>query len=288
MLNQLTILIPLYQSNRFAEIIEKNIDDHLAYGAKIIVSDRHQLDDYADRLSLRYRDHDQVKIVQYFDDANWVININSMIEQIKTPFFRVLPHDDSSTAIASQALLNALSENKNCIVSTGIIRAIDLHNQRLPTLDKLHEKPCYFDRKWDFAKAMDFFYQGYYPGAFKGVIRKAWIDKYQLYIEPTKSLIDSERCWLFGLYLIADFCFVDIDMLYKRHYAESTHKQWKRTDKTPIEQAEVLVYYCNKVITQPQQKQCACRHIYQNSFIRYQRLTQNISGAVPYYKDYIL
>ena len=50
---QVSCLIPLYNSQPFFDVICENIDSHLDIDAEVLVSDRHGLDDTAERLASR-------------------------------------------------------------------------------------------------------------------------------------------------------------------------------------------------------------------------------------------
>jgi hypothetical protein len=286
-LASLTVLIPLYRSQRFSAIVDETISSHVAAGAQVILSDRHQLDTYAAQLSARYCNHNQVRVICAKDALSWVDNINLLMQEVKTPFFRILPHDDSTTVIASQALVQALIDNEDKILATGFIRAIDIDNKRLSDRDRMYPMPAYVRQSWSIEKALDLFFSGFYPGAFKGVIRTEQIKKHSLTIIPTPTLIDAERCWLFALHLIADFCFVEMDTLYKRHYADSTHRQWTRSAQNPLHNAEVLIAYCKQVLDDQSLRMMAEKHIHQNSFIRYQQHNQGVKYSPPYYNNYL-
>ena len=285
-LGRLTLLIPLYHSSRFADIIYDTINGHLAAGASILLSDRHQIDDFAIELRQRYVNQSKVTVITASDNLDWVQNINLLIAAVRTDFFRILPHDDSTTPIASLALLQALDADASAIVATGIVRAIDLNNQRIPAKDKMQPRPSYVDEQWGYTKALDFFFKGYYPGAFKGVIRTQCIQQFDLTIRPTSTLIDSERCWLFGLHLLGPFCFVELDAIYKRHYPESTHRRWQREASNHLDNGDTLIAYCHQLLNDKQLINMAEKHIRQNSFLRYQSDLQGLPVST-YYRDFI-
>jgi len=265
-LEPLTCAIPLYRSMRFQSFICDNIDRHLRRGASIVIGDRHGLDDLPDILQERYGASDRVRILRHNDQGSWVANINALLQETRTPFVRILPHDDSSTAESSQLLLEALVAAPDAIVATGRVTATDLHGRRMPERDEpLQEARHPSTGLGSLESALPFFWTAVFPGAFKGVVRCAPLRRHSLWIHPTPTLVHSERTWLFALGVIGHFLFLPEAVLVKRYYPESTHQQWRTTSETLLDAAATMSHYIDRLVDDPDFAERARRDVYRNA-----------------------
>ena len=135
-LSDVTCLIPLYRSVPQLPRVFANIDSHIALGGHIICSDEHGLDDAADRIADRYAGNPLVRVLRSDGGGNWVSNCNRLIAAVKTPFFRIMPHDDSVAARATNILAQVLRDRPEVVMSHGWVRAEDSHGARLPQKDE--------------------------------------------------------------------------------------------------------------------------------------------------------
>ena len=248
-MHNLTCLIPLYRSWRFRKIIRANIDAHLNHGASIIVSDRHSFDKTIDYLKHRYSHNAQITFIALNDEVDWVDNINNMIEQVKSDFFRIIPHDDTASSKSSELLLKALETNNGAVLASGIVHAKNLFNFRIPKRDELNQSEYKESLDWTINDAVSVYSQSRFAGAFKGVIRTKSIVQTNVYIKKTPSLVHSERTWLFALAMLGKFCFVPQSILIKRYYSNSTQKSWTYSDQATIDAANVMSDYCDQILT---------------------------------------
>ena len=247
---RISILIPLYKSARFYSILRDNITEHLNNECEILISDQHLLDDTVKRLKKDFADQTQIRYFTSNCAMNWVENINLLIHEAKGCYIRILPHDDSSTWLATNLLANELDRFARAAVAYGIVKAFNLSGERLPEKDEnTKEQTIYSLNDESYIEGVDLFWRGRHPGSFKGLIRKKIIDQYNLKIIPTPELIFSERLWLVALRLAGHFVFVKQDMLDKRYYPESTHKQWKITDQNKVDAAVVINRYIQKILS---------------------------------------
>ena len=246
---KLTCLIPLYASKRFKRIITANIDNHLRMGAKVIISDRHLIDNTAEYLSTRYHNNANVIVLINTDMADWVENINSLMSHVDTPFFRIVPHDDSASATSSQLLLDALLNEPKAVLASGVVHAKNLLGLRTKKLDELNLHTPINIENWRPQHALNLYWEGRFGGAFKGVIRTQTVHQNKLLIKKTPTLVHSERTWLFALALQGAFCFVPKAVLIKRYYSNSTQKTWKYTDQTTLDAASTMTDYCDELIS---------------------------------------
>jgi hypothetical protein len=247
-MKKLSCLIPLYRSRRFLEILRANIDAHLALGAEVIVSDRHLLDDTTTVLADQYRGEPHVRIVEADDQLDWVDNINILISECRTEYFRITPHDDTATTESSHRLVEALDRDSAATLAYGIVKAYTLEGRPLPGNDHLNaqEKPGIAE--WNLEDALSLFWTGRYGGSFKGVVRAEPARNAKLLIKKTPTLVHAERAWLFALALRGPFTFVPDSTLVKRYYDDSTHKSWRHTGQTLLDVAATMQEYCAELL----------------------------------------
>jgi len=268
-LSRLTCAIPLYRSLRFRELVCDNIDRHLRRGASIVIGDRHGLDDFPSFLLARYGKSDRVRILRRNDGGSWVENINTLLRETRTPFVRILPHDDSSTGESSRLLLEALVAAPDAVVATGRVTATDLQGQRLAERDEPREGLGHARTGMGSVEsALPLFWSGAFAGAFKGVVRCASLRRHGLWIQPTRTLVHSERAWLFALGLIGRFLFLPEATLIKRYHAESTHRRWRHTPETVMDAAATMSHYIDDLVNDPELADRARRDVYRNALLR--------------------
>lgn len=245
---KLTCLIPLYGSEKFRSIVLKNIHEHLNSGMHVIVSDRHFKDNLIDEIEAQFHDNPSVLTLKAIDEADWVENINSMIQIVKTDYFRILPHDDSASGDSSKLLVDALERDESAILATGIVHAKNLLGLRITKRDQLNTEEINSTNDWSTESCLEFFWKGRFAGAFKGVVRTEPIKRHNLLIEKTPTLVHSERTWLFALALLGKYLVVPQSKLIKRYYSTSTHKQWKYSEQTTLDATNVMAGYCDRLI----------------------------------------
>jgi len=265
---RISCLIPLYRSGAFFDIICDNIDAHLPEDAEILVSDRHGLDDTADRLAARYAQERRVRIVSRLDEADWISNINDLIRAATGKYFRIIPHDDTATRCSSMRLVEALDTNDDAVLAYGIVRAIDLSGAPLPHRDELNATESPTSKSWRQEDALSMFWQNRFLGAFKGVIRSELVRSRELLIRKTPTLILSERVWLFALSLTGRFQFVPDSVLVKRYYDGSTSSTWQYTSKIFADIVDLMLNYIDSLIADPVLRAQARRSVIENGQAR--------------------
>ncbi len=270
-------LIPLYRSARFFDIICGNIDEHLVPGMEILISDRHGLDDTAPRLRERYAGNPQVHVLTTFDNGDWVTNICALISSSKGRYFRILPHDDSSTCASTLRLAKALDRHKDAVLAYGVVRAIDLEGRRLPERDQLNESESPTATDWDLDDALSLFWRGRFNGGFKGLVRADVVRSRHLLIKKTPTLVASERAWLFGLALAGRFHFVPEAELIKRYYDGSTSSAWAYTTGVYADVVNVMAEYCDDLIADPVARDHAKLSLVKNG----NAMTEAVVGRAP-------
>ncbi len=249
---RVSILIPLYQSARFHQILAANIAAHLGHDCEILISDQHRLDDAIERLQRDFQDQSQLRFFSSSNSLNWVENINLLLNEAQGDYLRILPHDDSSDWDSTDALCRALDENPQAVNAYGRVRAYDLHGNRLLHKEanalgaRVHRAPGHPE-----IEGVRLYWRGYHPGSFKGVIRRETVERYGLEILATPSLADSERLWLAALRMCGDFVFVDRDVLNKRYHAESAHAQWRVDAQHLVDAGITLDAYIRQLLPAP-------------------------------------
>ncbi len=281
-LNNLTCLIPLYQSKRFLNIIVENIDEHLALGASVLVSDKHSLDDTAQFLKNRYAGNQNVTIYTSNDQSDWVDNINFLITKTKTKYARIIPHDDSASSESSLILMQSLAQNPDAVMASGIVKAYDIDDNPIPQRDELNAKENKENKSWSFHDIMDFFWKGRFAGSFKGVFHADTVKNKNVLIKKTPTLIHSERLWLAALSMIGRYQFEPTAILRKRYHKSSTHSQWTIKPDAFLDSANVLWKYAEELISDQALLSSARFIIYHNA-IRRARYLDNKTGKPPGY-----
>jgi len=262
---RISCLIPLHRSRRFLPLIVENVDAHLALGAEVLLSDRHLLDDTVDRLRDRYAGEAAVRVLTGTDGVDWVANINSLLGAARGDFLRIVPHDDTATADSTARLVAALEAAPDAVLATGVVRAFDLEGNRLPDRDELNVDESPDAAGWSLEDALSLAFCHRFRGGFKGVVRAVPVRAAALTIRPTPSLAMSERMWLFGLALAGRFVFVPGSALVKRYYADSTHRSWRITGRTLLDNAAVMTAYCEALVADPRRRQAAVFNVVVNS-----------------------
>lgn len=247
----LSCLIPLYKSSKFIDFIVANIEAHLELDSEVIVSDRHSLDGAADVLRRRYNANPRVKIHSASDGADWVDNINGLLEAASGRYLRIVPHDDTASAASTRRLISALESFPNAVLGYGTVRACQLDGTPIPEKDQLNSRERPMSCEWSLENALSLFWNGRYAGAFKGVVRAGIVQSRGLLIKKTASLANSERAWLFGLALVGPFVFVPESIFLKRYHAGSVHASWSRSPQTIRDAVGTMEIYCDELISDP-------------------------------------
>ncbi|GGW48432.1 glycosyltransferase family 2 protein [Alishewanella tabrizica] len=259
---KLSILIPLYRSARFETILIENIRSHLSDGVEILISDQHCEDSMLAELQALFEGESSIRYFSSRSALNWVENINLLLNAARGEYVRILPHDDSSNVEASLALCHTLDQYPMANLAFGHVTGWDLKGNILPDKNSQPRllKQLTADVKHDTDAAIDLFWLGSYEGAFKGVIRCKVIHQLNLFIIATPELIHSERLWLAALRLTGSFIYVDIEMLQKRYYSDSTHSQWRIHLQQRIASANVMAKYCKQILSNDKAKQAVNRN----------------------------
>lgn len=248
-LEDVSVLIPLYRSDRFYNIICDNVDAALSVGARVIVSDCHCLDDAVPKLRERYGLHTDFTAIESLDGLDWIHNINLLMAFVETDFFRIIPHDDSSDAAALFALREELRKDPEAILSFGPQFGEALDGTRLPGTDQINSRERVNDpAPWWPPDPAGVFFEDRYNGAFKGMIRTSLIRKHKLHIRRSPSGALSERAWLSALVLVGRFRFTPAGYLRKRMYPESTHRGWKFDTSERVEASRLIAGYIRDLV----------------------------------------
>lgn len=282
-LKNLTCLIPLYRSKQFISIIEKNIEEHLRLGARVLVSDKHGFDETADILRLRYEGNINVRVYKSNDQGDWVDNINFLMSKASSNYARIIPHDDSASGESSALLVESLITNQDAVMASGIVKAFDLEGNPIENRDELNEDESAENKQWSFKDQMEFFWTGRFNGSFKGVFNLQLVKDKGLFIKKTPTLVHSERLWLTALAFAGRFQFEPESILIKRYYESSTHAKWNRKPFMFLDSAKVLCQYANELFNDPDVLEKA-KFIINYNAISKARFQENRIGKPPVFK----
>ncbi|WP_291841602.1 hypothetical protein [Maricaulis sp.] len=264
-----TVLIPLYRSGRFLPILSETIRTHLETGIPVTVSDRNGDAALIGTLRDQFAGASGFSSFVCDDDDHWVANMNSLIAATQTPYFRILPHDDSASPESTLRMCRALEADPDAVLAFGPVRAWSLDGVRMPDRDQSNADMADGHRHWRRDTALALFWSGRCAGAFKGVVRRIpkGLDS-PLMIRPTPSLAHSERIWLSALGLLGHFRLEPDAVLHKRYYDESTHRRWKFNAAEYADAASVLLDYVAALIEPGEDRQRAERAI-RNTAVAY-------------------
>lgn len=215
---------------------------------EILVSDRHCHDDTLARLRARFSDDEQIRFLEAEDGLDWVSHINLLLKEGRGAYWRLLPHDDISPRGSLEALARALDQDQQAILTYGPTRAIDGAGAPLADKDRPRPHPVSEGEPWKLGLSLDMFWEGYFNGAFKGMLRRQPILDAGHLIAPTRDLIFSERAWLFGVCLLGPLRFVEEAPYVKRFHEQSTHAQWKIAPRHIVSATQVMIGYARRYI----------------------------------------
>ncbi|MEO0750272.1 MAG: glycosyltransferase family A protein [Pseudomonadota bacterium] len=261
-------LIPLYRSRRFAPVIAANVAELAAPDAEIILADRNGDRAFCDELRAQLADVPNLRLLCDDSDANWVDNIQGLIDAARGAYLQILPHDDTTTKAATRAMVAALNAAPDAVLAYGRVRAFDLSGAPLPERDELNARETSEATSWTLEDALPLLWVGRFNGAFKGVIRRATAHHPACRFVATPSTALSERAWLFALALQGRFQFVAMDVLHKRYYPDSTHRGWTVTAQTFQEAAELMKTSIDTAFADAQVRAYALRDITENCAAR--------------------
>lgn len=243
-----TVAIPLFKSDRFFDTIVTNIEATPARGVEILISDRHCDDDTIDRLAERFSEDPRVRCLKHRDRLDWVGNINALLEEARGDYWRFLPHDDLAPPGSMEALITALDSNPDAVLAYGPTKAIDGEGRALPEKDQPTPHPAEAERGWTLGLVLPMFWNGYFDGAFKGLIRRELVMENRVLIRDTRGQIFAERCWLFALCLLGRFHFVPEATYVKRFYEGSVHSRWTITGENFLSAARTMSEYLHDLL----------------------------------------
>lgn len=262
---KVTVGIPLFRSAYFFEDILHNIRAMDGMDVEVIISDRHGHDDTIDQLSAALSGQSNIRFLKAVDQLDWVGNINLMLSESTGEYFRFMPHDDLFPKGGLEALIESMDADPGSILAYGPTRAIDMEASHLPSLDKPAPHPIAATDSWNMDLALRMLWQGFFDGAFKGLVRMKQIREKGLFIRRSKDQILPERCWLFALTLLGRFVFVPDALYIKRFYSGSVHSQWRIDGSHYRSILEVMQSYVRDILSDPALIRYCCEDIRLNA-----------------------
>ncbi len=223
---ELTIAIPLHGAGQWVDVVSDNITV-APRDARIVVSDRSQVDDALSALRTRHRGDRRIRFVSGSDGPGWRDHINTLIAASKTPLFSILPQDDSILSGHYETLVSALHDHPDAGLSFPKLRVIregTEETEHRPPPFTLGERPPWreaidLQRKWNLGVP------------WRGVIRRR-------YLRPmlaTPGDVWADLIWVFGIAVEAHLVEVPEAIYLKRYHSSMTHGGW-----APLSDDEVL------------------------------------------------
>lgn len=223
---ELTIVIPLHGAVRWVDVISDNIAA-TPQRARIVVSDRSQIDDALPVLRSRHQGDRRIHFVAARGGPGWREHINELISASATPLFSILPQDDSITAGYYEALLSALHDQPGAGLAFPRLRAIRAgtnHVDHRPPPFELGRRP-----PWEEAIALHREWNLGVP--WRGVVRR----RHLMPMLATPGDAWADLIWVFGIAVEAHLVEEPEAVYLKRYHDSMTHGDW-----TPLSEEEVL------------------------------------------------
>lgn len=233
--------IPLYQSNRFLDVIVENIEAIQYPNVEIIISDQDRLDDALDALRARYGTDTRFRFLSGTGQSDWVENYNLLLRQSTGKYFLWMPHDDSYPSGYIDKLVAALENQPDAVLAFGRVEQVS-HDGFLPTFP-FTPPPFSPEEHWSLASSLRALTLWQLWIAFRGVVRRDIVEQSDLYIRHTYRNIRADICWVFGLSLKGRLCYVPACQCTKRFYASSSGASWRFGIRQSLDACRVLQSY---------------------------------------------
>lgn len=213
----LTIAIPLHGAARWVDEVSANIAA-APQGARIVLSDRSQLDDALLELRGRHGTDRRVRYVEGFAGQGWREHVNELIAESSTPMFTILPQDDSIAPGHYERLVSALNTRPSAGLAFPTLRRRGIGGD---DLDHAHPPFALGARPpWEEAIALRQTWNLGIP--WRGVIRHR-------YLRPmlaTPGDVWADLIWVFGIALETYLVEVPEAVYFKRYHDANTHGDW--------------------------------------------------------------
>jgi glycosyltransferase involved in cell wall biosynthesis len=228
-----SIGIPLYRSQRFADRVLRNIEAVAHPNLEVIVSDRHSEDDAVDRIAVRFARDPRVRIVGATDRLTWVEHYNWLLDTARGEYFMWMPHDDEFPAGYVSSLVAALEEHPDAVLAHGRIERVDLEGRPYGDRHRARE-PADAPGPWSPRAAARLLVRRDTEPPFRGVFRRDVVRREGLSIRPSPGTVAADAYWVFALALLGPFRHVAECVCRKAYYPTSTHAQWRPMDTRQV------------------------------------------------------
>lgn len=223
----ITVVIPLFNANKWVSNIANNLK-FINHNTIVIISNDGVEDEAFLSLKEQYKSNPRIVFRFNPERLGWRAHCNLLIKLCNTPYFAILPQDDSITENFYEKLYIALENNPSAGLAFGAIKIDNSKNENTyiapPTipLGKLpaHTEAIILEEEWDLALA------------FRALIKKSVLK----IITPTTHDIHADKIWIFNMLLTHHLLFVEDAVCIKRYHKTNTHTQWSTLPKKEIQQ----------------------------------------------------
>ena len=217
---KITIAIPLYHGKNWIPVIANNIR-HIPKNAKIVLSDEVSSDDSASLIARKFANDPKIQVRLREGEPGWRQHCNALMAECDTPFFSLLPQDDSIGPRYYQRLLRAFAKKPEIGISFGQIVGTRSSSEppiwfRPPPKIPLEEAP------WKVAIELDKQWNLGIP--FRGVIRRELLTQFDTSLPESFS----DQIWVFSMALRRHITEVPDCVYLKRYHPTNTHTVWPK------------------------------------------------------------
>lgn len=234
-----SLLLPLYKSGRFLDIILQNLQTLEYRNLEILVSDRHCADDAIELLQARYGQDTRFRFFRARDELAWFENYNFLLSAATGKYFFWMPHDDSFPAHFVDVLVEALEKSPHTLIAFGRMEALYSDGTRKMLPEQI---PSLYNHCGLHA-ALEIYLRNALWLLFHGLVRREELLDTNLMLRPTQDGIAADLVWDFAAAMLGRVKYVPNCAYQKRYYPTSTHALWKKQYNVRHLWSEVITLY---------------------------------------------
>lgn len=221
---QTSILIPVYNASSFLLETLESLSNQNYQEFQVIISIDKSIDNSFEIVKNWKKENKQLKIELYQQKKRlgWVDNVNFLLRNNKSPYFCILPHDDTLQPDCLGLLIEDLSNNPQASAVFPDLEAFGNHPYYLVRQESITGKKV--DRITNFLR------YHLYAIPYRGLIRTKKLDELLLLRENKANNFATELTWVLQAVIKGEALRTDGALIKKRYHSESTHLKWQKWD----------------------------------------------------------